>query len=43
MLSNAWTYTVQDALAHYGVTEDNGLTESRARENEKLYGKNGKL
>ncbi|KAJ9128210.1 hypothetical protein QFC24_000502 [Naganishia onofrii] len=41
MLSNAWTYSVQDALAHYGVTEDRGLDESRARENAKLYGRNG--
>ncbi|KAJ9109076.1 hypothetical protein QFC21_000404 [Naganishia friedmannii] len=40
MLSNAWTYSVQDALAHYGVTEDRGLDESRARENAKLYGRN---
>jgi Ca2+ transporting ATPase len=41
MLSNAWTYTVQDALAHYGVSEESGLDEYRARENAKLYGKNG--
>lgn len=41
MLSNAWTYTVQDALAHYGVSEETGLDEYRARENAKLYGKNG--
>jgi Ca2+ transporting ATPase len=43
MLSNAWTYTAQDALAHYGVTEEGGLTETRARENAKLYGKNSEL
>lgn len=40
MLTNAWTYTVEDALAHYSVTPENGLDEYRARENAKLYGRN---
>ncbi len=41
MLTNAWTYSVQDALAHYNVKAELGLEESRARESQKLYGKNG--
>lgn len=40
MLTNAWTFSVKDALAFYRVNPENGLDEFQARENAKLYGKN---
>ncbi len=41
MLTNAWTYSVQDSLAHYGVTAEQGMSEVQVRETQRLYGKNG--
>ncbi|WVQ73814.1 potassium/sodium efflux P-type ATPase, fungal-type [Cryptococcus sp. DSM 104548] len=40
MLANAWTYTPEDALAHYGTNPETGLTEEQVRRNKETYGEN---
>jgi hypothetical protein len=40
MLSRAWTYTPQDALAFYDSHPENGLSEPQVKRNRELYGEN---
>jgi Ca2+ transporting ATPase len=40
MLSRAWTYTPQDALAFYDTHPENGLSEQQVKRNRELYGEN---
>lgn len=40
MLSKAWTYSAEDALAFYGANNDAGLTEEQVKRNRELYGEN---
>ena len=40
MLTNAWTFTPEDALGYYGTDPDTGLTEEQAKRNRELYGAN---
>ena len=43
MLSRAWTYTPQDALAFYDTHPENGLSEQQVKRNRELYGENCKF
>lgn len=40
MLSNAWTFTPQDALGYFGANPDTGLTEEQVKRNREAYGEN---
>lgn len=40
MLNNAWTFTPQDALGHFGTNPDTGLTDEQVRRNREAYGEN---
>jgi len=40
MLSRAWTYTPQEALAFYDSHPENGLSEPQVKRNRELYGEN---
>lgn len=40
MLSNAWTFTPQDALGYFGTNPDTGLTEEQVKRNREAYGEN---
>jgi Ca2+ transporting ATPase len=40
MLTNAWTFTPEDALGHYGTELGRGLSEEQVRRNRELYGEN---
>lgn len=40
-MEQAWTYSVQDALRHYGVSPEKGLTSEQVAKAQKQYGPNG--
>lgn len=40
MLSKAWTYSAEDALAFYGTKADTGLTDAQVKRNRELHGEN---
>jgi Cation transporter/ATPase, N-terminus len=40
-MEDAWAYSTQDALAHFGVNPSIGLTPDAVLRNQKLYGRNG--
>lgn len=39
-MENAWTYTTNDILAHFGVNPSFGLTQEAVSRNQKVYGRN---
>lgn len=40
-MENAWTYTTNDILAHFGVNPSFGLTQEAVSNSQKIYGRNG--